>query len=512
MAQGFYQIAEAEPDRLAIIDANGDRHSYGSVHARVNQVSHGLRGFGLEPGDAVATVLPNGTDHLVMQLATGQLGLHLVPINWHLTAAEIGYILSDCGASLVVAGQEFAPVVAAAAGDVTVLISTAELTGPDTAPADRLVGGLMFYTSGTTGRPKGVRRRLPAIEPEAAIPRMIAAVCTILGLTEGDGVHLVTAPQYHSAPGTHGLTALHLGHTVVISPRFDAETVLELIQRYRVTNTFMVPTMFHRLLALPEPVRRAHDTSTLRQLIHAAASCPAADKRKMIDWFGPVLHEYYGSTESGIVVAVDSADWLAHPGTVGRAISGVHLKVLNDSDEELPPGEPGLIYASVAAGFEYHGDPEKTARASRGAYYTPGDIGYLDEDGYLFLCDRRTDLIISGGVNIYPAEIEAVLLEHPAVADAVVFGVPDTEWGQRVVALVQPTEVSKIDCQTPSVELKMGGPPVWSLTPAELLEHCSARLARFKHPKVLELRADLPRTATGKMSRYRVREAYLKGV
>jgi long-chain acyl-CoA synthetase len=485
VTEGFYQIAQSDPDRLAIVDTDGSEITYGELHARVNRVAHGLLGQGLTAGDAVAVVLPNGADFMTVQLAAGQLGIFLVPINWHLAPPEVGYIIADSGASLVVADPEYG-----VTADVPVFTSLSGLTGPDTPPPGRRAGTVMFYTSGTTGRPKGVRRRLPDVEPEPALAALAAAVCAILELEPGDGVHLLTGPQYHSAPNTHGVMALHLGHSVVMAPRFDPENTLALIQKHRVTNTFMVPTHFHRLLALPPQTRAAYDTSSLARVLHAAASCPPGEKLRMIEWLGPVLHEYYGSTESAIVVAVNSTDWLAHPGTVGRPVLGIDIKILDDDGNELPPGEPGLIYASVADGFEYHRDPAKTRSARRGAYFTPGDIGYLDEDGYLFLCDRRTDLIISGGVNIYPAEIEAVLLEHPAVADAVVFGAPDPEWGHKAVALIQ-----------------LGG----EVTAKELRAHCEGRLARFKHPRVIEFREELPRNAAGKLSRYRVRESYLAG-
>jgi long-chain acyl-CoA synthetase len=269
---------------------------------------------------------------------------------------------------------------------------------------------------------------------------------------------------------------------------------MELIQRHRVTNSFMVPTMFHRMLALPVEVRARYDLSSLRQVYHSAAPIPVETKQRMMDWWGPVLYEYYGSTESGAVVVATPQDWLARPGTVGRAVDGVQIKILDPEGAELSSGETGLIYAAGQPGFEYHGDPDKTAATMRGEFYTPGDLGHLDEDGWLYMSDRRTDLIISGGVNVYPAEIESVLLQHPAVGDVAVIGVPDEDWGQRVVALVEPAD---------------GAVPGDALA-AELIAHCEPRLARLKHPRRVEFRASLPRTPSGKLSRSRVRDAYLR--
>ncbi|MGP3963652.1 AMP-binding protein [Nonomuraea sp. 3N208] len=477
---GFYAIAAADPDRLAVIDTDGSHTTYGQLLARVNQVSHGLRARGLGTGDVVAGVLPNGIDAVIMLMATGQIGLYYVPINWHLTASEVAYIIQDCDAKVVVTEE----------------IGTAELAEgqPADAPADRTSGAVMWYTSGTTGFPKGVQRPLPGAPPEAIVPLYTWFLGEVVDLKPGDEVHLVTSPMYHSAPCAHTQFALHLGHTVVITPRFDPINILELVERHRVSNAMMVPTMFHRMLQLPEDVRAKYDVSSLRQVIHTAAACPVAVKQRIMDWWGPVLYEYYGSTESAIAFAVKPQEWLAKPGTVGRPAPTFEVRILDEAGEELPPGEPGMIYVKSSLGtFEYRKDPAKTAASMRGEWYTPGDIGYLDADGYLFLCDRRTDLIVSGGVNIYPAEIEAALLEHPAVADVAVIGVPDVEWGHNVVALVQPAEGV-----TPGPELT-----------AELLEHCGPRIARFKHPKVVEYRERLPRTPTGKLSRSKVRAAYL---
>ncbi|MFC4061280.1 AMP-binding protein [Planomonospora corallina] len=475
---GFYRIAQADPGRRAVIDTDGTGTTYGELLARVHRVSHGLRARGLGRGDVVAGVLPNGIDQVVMLMATGQIGMYYVPINWHLTGSEIDYILADSEARVVVTPQT---------GGAAALAEGR----PESEPADRTVGSVMWYTSGTTGFPKGVQRPLADAEPEQTVALYTWFLGEVCDLRPGDAVHLVTSPMYHSSPCAHTMFALHLGHTLVIAPRFEPVTVLELIERYRVTNAMMVPTMFHRMLRLPAEVREQYDVSSLQQVIHTGAACPVADKKQIMEWWGPVLYEYYGSTESTIAFAVKPHDWLAHPGTVGRPAPTFEARILDENGEELPPGEPGLIYVRSATNrFEYRKDPAKTAASMRDDWYAPGDIGFMDAEGFLFLCDRRTDLIVSGGVNIYPAEVEAAFLEHPAVADVAVIGVPDEEWGHRVVALVQPMPGPR-----PSAE--------------ELLEHLGPRLARFKHPRVIEFRDELPRTPTGKLSRSKVREEYL---
>ncbi|GII76365.1 long-chain acyl-CoA synthetase [Sphaerisporangium rufum] len=502
---GFYQIAAADPGRRALVDTDGSVTTYGELLARVNQVSHGLRARGLSRGDVVAGVLPNGIDAVIMLLATGQIGLYHVPVNWHLTAAEIAYILGDCDARVVVhrepGGAPAATVreacEAAGIGPEALYDGYAGLAAgqPATAPPDRSAGAVMWYTSGTTGFPKGVQRRLGDAPPEQVAAMGVRFAAAVCDLRSGDDVHLVTSPIYHSAPCAHVQLALNLGHTLVIAPRFDPEVILDLVARHQVTNALMVPTMFHRMLRLPESVRRRYDVSSLRQVVHTGAACPVAVKQAIMDWWGPVLYEYYGSTEATIAFAAKPLEWLARPGTVGRPAPTFEVRILDDDGAELPPGEPGLVYVrSPLTAFEYRKDPARTAAGMRGDWYAPGDIGYLDAEGYLFLCDRRTDLIVSGGVNIYPAEVEAALLEHPAVADVAVIGEPDEEWGHRVVALVQPAAGLT------------GGPALTT----ELLAHCAPRIARFKHPRVIVYRDELPRTPTGKLSRRTVREDYLR--
>jgi long-chain acyl-CoA synthetase len=505
---GFYEIARNHPDRPAVL-APGVPVSYGELHAEVNRLSNALGGLGLGPGDALATVLGNRPEFLTVLLAAMQSGLYLVPVSRHLTAPEIGYILSDSGAKAVIAESAFADVVSGAADEAgipaegRVSVDPAEgfrsmaglcASGSAEPPAKRQMGSVMLYTSGTTGRPKGVRRPLLDLAPEVLIDLMRQTLMRHLDLHPGDEVHLAIGPLYHSAPCVHAMMSLNLGHALVVAPQFRPEHTLELIQRHRVTNSFMVPTMFHRMLALPEEVRARYDLSSLRQVFHSAAPIPVETKQKMLDWWGPVLYEYYGSTESGPVVVATPHEWLAHPGTVGRPVDGVQIRILDPEGAELPQGETGLIYATGQPGFEYHGDPAKTASSMQGDYYTPGDLGHVDEDGWLYMSDRRTDLVISGGVNIYPAEIESVLLQHPAVGDVVVIGVPDDDWGQRVVALVEPAEDAEAG----------------DALAAELLAHCEPRLSKLKHPRRLEFRDSLPRTPSGKLSRRRMREDYLR--
>jgi long-chain acyl-CoA synthetase len=510
-AVGFWQFAAQEPERAAVIDVNGDTTTAGSLLSLVNRLSHGLRGHGLAAGDTVAVLLPNRVEYIALALATEQIGLRLVSLNCHLTAGELSYLLTDSGASVLVAD----PAYARAAGDAAdtggippgsrfapeasgTFSALADLAGgsPDTLPGDRRAGQLMPYTSGTTGRPKGVSKPLFPVPPEPILDFVGTELRKRFGFARAEGVHLVAAPLHHAAPSGFALQLLHMGHTVVLMDRFDAAGSLGIIERHGVSSTFVVPTMLHRWVALSAAERSRYDLSSLRQVIHGGAPCPVATKHRVLDWLGPIVFELYSSSEGGFVAAAPD-EWLARPGTVGRATPD-SVTVLDEEGRPCRPGETGLVYFrnSPVLPFEYHRDPERTAAAIRGDYFTVGDLGHIDADGWLYIDDRRTDLIISGGVNLYPAEIEAVFLQHPAVSDAAVIGVPDHEWGQRAVALIEPWPEAQSS----------------EALAEELGSFARARLAPFKVPRSIEFRSSLPRTPNGKLSRARLREEYTGGV
>lgn len=504
-AVGFYQLAATDPGRVAVIDPDGSTRTRGELLARVNRLSRALRAGGLVAGDTVAAVMHNGHDYLELLLAVGQTGMYVVPVNWRLSQAEMLYIIRDSAAKMVVAASEQArsfpsdglPAHRFAVGDPAPgwePFAELGIGEPDSAPPNRLFGATMGYTSGTTGHPKGVRTTLPAAEPEALISAGYLSLVEGYGITSHDGVHLLCSPLYHAAPAGHALAFLHAGHAVVIQAKFDPEGFLRAVEEHRVSTVHMVPTHFHRLLRLPQDIRTKYDLSSLDAVIHAGAPCPVALKQQMIEWLGPIVWEYLGSTE-GSVCRVSPQEWLAKPGTLGRALPGGIVKILDSGGEEMPRGEAGTIYFGMAGqppSFEYNGDPEKTAASRHGGLATVGDYGYLDEDGYLFLLDRRTDLIISGGVNVYPAEIEQALIVHPAVNDVAVIGVPDPEWGQSVLAVVQPSTGVEAD----------------EALATALLAHCAEHLASFKRPRRVEFVTDFPRTETGKLQRRKIRETY----
>ena len=504
---GFWKVAQEDPSRTALIDPSGTEVSYGELFAEANRLVHGLRALGLRTGDGVACVLPNGTELLSLYFAAMQAGWYLTPINHHLVGPEIAYIVNDCDAGALVVDERFAAEAAGAAqelvldgerrfsvGAVDGYRPLSELTDgqPDTLPEDRSAGAPMHYTSGTTGQPKGVRRRLSGADPDA----VAGAGGGFLGLFGikpfDDNVHICGSPLYHTAVLVFASTSMHVGHPVVLMDRWTPEDMLRLIDGHRVTHSHMVPTQFHRLLALPEEVRDRYDVSSLRTMIHAAAPCPPDIKRRMLEWWGPVIYEYYAATEGGGTL-VTPQQWLAKPGTVGLPWPMSEIRILDDDGHDLPTGEPGTVYMKLGQGdFEYFKDKGKTEENRRAGFFTVGDIGYLDDDGYLFLCDRKSDMIISGGVNIYPAEIEGVLLAHPKVADAAVFGIPHADWGEEIKAVIEPA---------PGVD------PGDDLT-SELVAHCAERLAKFKLPKSVDYTTEMPRDPNGKLYKRKLRDPY----
>ena len=511
---GLWAIAANDPERTAVIEPRGTTISYAELAALADRYGRGLQaprpqGLGLRPGDTVAGMLPNSTEALALFFAAAQTGLYVVPVNWHLTAAEVAYILADSGARAFVAHERFGEVAAEAGvgagidpaasfavGKVPGFTPVSALgAGGEGRPDPRTAGAPMVYTSGTSGRPKGVRRALTGEDPDK-VPAASGWFFGLFSLAPGDGnVHLCCSPLYHTAVLNFATISIQLGHPVVLMDRFEPEQMLRLIQRHRVTHTHMVPTQFRRLLALPQATRDRYDTSSMRAAIHSAAPCPQDVKRKMIDWWGPVVTEYYAASEGG-GTGITAQEWLARPGSVGKPWLGSEVRVLDAEGNDLPAGEPGLVYMRMGTStFDYHKDAGKTRASRARGMFTVGDIGYLDADGYLYLCDRKSDMIISGGVNIYPAEIEAELSGHPAVDDVAVFGIPHDEWGEEIKAVVQPAP---------------GAVPGPELT-ADLLAFLSGRLARFKLPRSIDYVPELPRDPNGKLYKRRLRDPHWAG-
>jgi long-chain acyl-CoA synthetase len=504
---GFWQRAREEPAWVAVVEPDGTEHAAGDLLGRVNQLVHALRGRGLRAGDGVTALVPNGIAPIELCLAALQAGWYYTPINWHFTAPEIAYIVRDSDSKAFFVHERFARAGATAAdeagvpadarfcyGAVPGFIAVGDLCAgqPTDTPPERTAGAAMHYTSGTTGRPKGVRRALTGLDPDVSADLLIGLL-QLFGITGGQpNVHLVTSPNYHTAVTVFGGAAIHLGHTLACMDSWDAEHALACVERYRVTSTHMVPTHFKRMLSLLPETRQRYDVSSMRWMLHAAAPCPVPLKRAMLDWWGPRVYEYYAATEGGGTIATPE-DWLARPGTVGKPWPVSEIMIADEEGRECPPGQPGTVYMKMTLpDFVYKGDPAKTEASRLRGFFTVGDIGYLDADGFLFLCDRKADLIISGGVNIYPAEVEAEIIMHPRVADVAVFGVPDDDWGERVVAVVQPAAGER------------AGPELAE----DILASLDGKLARLKWPAVIDFTDELPRDPSGKLLKRRLREPY----
>ncbi len=516
--QGFWNHASKTPDRLMFVDPHMREWTGAEMHSAANEIVHGLRGLGLEPGDSIAICMPNCAEYFQIYFAVTQAGWYLTPINWHLAPSEIAYIIQDCEAKAFFGHERVGEACAKAVEEIgfptDACFAAATVAGFRTIgqlregqspapPADRCPGQVMNYTSGTTGKPKGVRRALAPKELEPDVMgELLGGFLGMFGIQpENDNVYLCGSPLYHTAVLIQAVSAFHLGHTVILMDKWTPEGMLELIDTYRVTISHMVPTQFHRLLLLPDEVRAKYDCSSTRHMLHAAAPCPPDTKRRMLDWWGNSIWEYYAATEGGGTI-VSPDEWRKYPGTVGRPWPGAEVQIVDDDTEHpVAQGEQGTVYMLLPEhmSFEYKGDSAKTRknRIKLGdqTYFTVGDIGYLNEDGYLFLCDRKIDMIISGGANIYPAEIENILLTHPNVGDVAVFGIPHEDWGEEVKAVVEPAP----GCEA-SEELRQ-----------DILDFCRDRLAKFKTPKSIDFNEALPRDPNGKLYKRKLRDPYWEG-
>ncbi|MCV7281631.1 acyl-CoA synthetase [Mycolicibacterium flavescens] len=499
--------AEATPDKPAIImHPSGTTVTFAELEARANRLAHHFRRHGFVEGDTVAILMENNEHMHAVMWAARRSGLYYVPINTHLTSAEAAYIIDNSNAKGIIGSAALRKTLEGLGAELPnglpelLLIADGDLDGwqrypecvaahPDTPIADEIEGDLLQYSSGTTGRPKGIKRELPHLSPAEAPGLMTMLVAVWM---QPDSVYLSPAPLYHTAPSVWSMTVQAAGYTTVVMEKFDAEGALDAIQRYGVTHGQFVPVMFTRMLKLPDSVRNSYDVSSLKRVIHAAAPCPVEIKKQMIDWWGPIIDEYYASSEAHGSTLISAEEWLTHPGSVGKPMTGT-LHICDEDGNELPPFEPGEIYFEGGHTFEYLNDPDKTAKAqNKHGWMTVGDIGYVDEEGYLYLTDRRHHMIISGGVNIYPQEAENMLVTHPKVLDAAVFGVPDDEMGQRVHGAVQTVDPADA---TP----EFGD---------ELIAWLRDRLAHYKCPRTLTFEPQMPRTDTGKLYKQELIKKY----
>ena len=516
MYPGLY--AQKFADRPAFIMASsGEAVTYGELESRSNRLVHLLRAQGLQRLGHYAVFMENNSRYVEACVAGERSGLYYTCVNGYLQADELAYILNNSESRLLITSIDKLPVARQAladcpdvalclvvgggaacegqAGAARVTDYAAAVAARAATPiADEALGTAMLYSSGTTGRPKGILRPLPENPPSEGLP--VFSFLAKLWQCEEGMRYLSPAPLYHSAPLANVSVALRHGGTVVIMEHFDPQQYLALVEQHRITHTQLVPTMFSRMLKLPEADRRRHDLSSLKIAVHAAAPCPAQVKEAMIDWWGPIIHEYYGATEAMGFTACNTPEWLAHRGTVGRVLMG-DIHILDEQMQPVPRGQTGEIWFKTANPFEYYQDPDRTAqtRSADGTLTTVGDMGYLDDDGFLYLTDRSTFMIISGGVNIYPQECENLLITHPKVADAAVFGVPNADLGEEVKAVVQP--VAGVD-HTPELA-------------AELIAFCRTHLAHLKCPRSLDFSHELPRLPTGKLYKRKLRDAYWAG-
>jgi long-chain acyl-CoA synthetase len=509
VAENLLPRIEEHPDRVAMTDDHGST-TWADANDRVNRLIHAFRDAGIGTGDRVAILSNNRREMFEAVNAAGHSGTYSVPMNWHFAAEEIRYVLEDSGSVALVADHEFADAAAEASAGVDLRLRTMfggeppdgfveyeELlaSAPGGEPADQSSGSTMFYTSGTTGRPKGVKSSLiPVGSPASTLQFVLEAFGGILRFPKG-GDCLVMAPAYHSGPFATAIVAAALGSTVHLRRKFDPEDMLRVIEELRITSAYAVPTHFVRLLRLPDEIKQKYDVSSLGYVLHTAAPCPPEVKKAMIEWWGPVIFEGYGATEGGFVTFVSSQEYLDKPGTIGTVLPTHELLVVGEDGEHLGTGEVGQLYFRSVMGtdFEYHNAPEKTEEAHlEPGVFTFGDVGYVDDDGFVFLSDRKIDMIISGGVNIYPAEIESVLVTHPAVADVAVFGVPNEEFGEEVKAVVELAEGNE-----PSDE-----------TASEIQRFCREHMAGYKVPRSVDFVEVLPRTPTGKLLKRTLRDPY----
>ena len=502
--------AQERPDRIAYVMArSGASVTYRELNVRSNQIAQLFFDAGLRFDDHIAILMENRPEYFEVTWAAQRSGLRYTCINFHFNADEAAYIIDDCDAQVLVISEEYRELAAELADKmpnvkVRLMVGDTAIDGyepyavardryPAEALAEEIEGTPMLYSSGTTGRPKGIKYRLQR-EPVGSMPAQMTMLTALFGMS-ADSVYLSPAPLYHSAPLFYCMSSMRLGATVVVMEQFDPEEALQLIEQYKVTHSQWVPTMFVRMLKLPEAVRTKYDLSSHRCAIHAAAPCPVEVKKQLIEWWGPIVEEYYSATEGMGATYINSTDYLTHPGSVGRTLLAP-IHIVDEDGNEMPVGEVGTVYFEPAAsrpGFEYHKDEAKTRESfDTHGWATVGDMGYLDEEGYLYLTDRRTFMIVSGGVNIYPQEAENLLITHPKVFDVAVFGIPDAEMGEKVHGVVQP------------VEWTDAGPELEE----ELLAFCREHLAHYKCPKAIDFERELPREQTGKLYKRLLRDRY----